>query len=252
MGYATASVFALMYLDLQTNAPKLRYWILFLTGLLSGVFPLLNVINPTFAPTLYEWLFPLSFIYNLSLLLTGTYVWVKGFVYARFYVLGWFFIVSSMFVYIFLLVGIIEKNDFTQNVVYAGFAIEAVFFALALGDRLNQLKKEKKLVVNKNIALIESRNKLLAEQAFINAHLMRAPICRIMGLSNLLRLEVDGKTSLKLIKMIEESTDELDVLTGKISEILEKNGYYDDYEINFGEVKNNIQNELERVKILKK
>ncbi|HEX5167818.1 MAG TPA: hypothetical protein VFW11_01490 [Cyclobacteriaceae bacterium] len=44
-------------------------------------------------------------------------------------------------------------------------------------------------IVEERINGIEEKNRELAEYAFINAHLLRAPICRLLGIINLMEIE---------------------------------------------------------------
>jgi hypothetical protein len=44
-------------------------------------------------------------------------------------------------------------------------------------------------IVDERIKGIEEKNKQLAEYAFINAHLLRAPICRMLGIITLMEIE---------------------------------------------------------------
>lgn len=240
IGYLAPMFFALLYLDMKRTAPYFRLWIIGVTSILTIVLPFLFFTNLVNMGELTPWMFLFSFVYNISLFVSGIYVWYKGTKNARFYVFGWFFVVASMIIYIFSLSGMIEQNIFTENIIYCGFAAEAVLFAIALGDRMNILKKEKNKILSDHLGLVRDQNRMLATQAFMNSHVLRTPLSRIMGLVNLLKKKWSGKEDKELIDLIENSTDEMDDITRKISSMLETNGYFDQYQSDFQEVQKDI------------
>ncbi len=66
---------------------------------------------------------------------------------------------------------------------------------------------------------IEEKNKALSEYAFINAHLLRAPLSRIIGLSDLMERDaING--SRKYIVEIKELAEKMDKVVRKISDVL--------------------------------
>jgi PAS domain S-box-containing protein len=71
----------------------------------------------------------------------------------------------------------------------------------------------------RHIATIEEQNKTFREIAWIQSHVVRAPLSRLMGLINLLDLK-DSETSeenLELINYIKNSAEELDKIIRDIS-----------------------------------
>nr|WP_236676355.1 GAF domain-containing protein [Chryseolinea lacunae] len=66
---------------------------------------------------------------------------------------------------------------------------------------------------------LEAQNKRLSEYAFINSHLLRGPLSRILGLINLLDHDKDLKES-DLIVPLRKSGEELDQIVRKITEAL--------------------------------
>lgn len=67
---------------------------------------------------------------------------------------------------------------------------------------------------------LEIQNKQLAEYAFINSHLLRGPLSRILGLINLIEHDPDQKAE-KLIELLKISSRELDHVVQKITETLQ-------------------------------
>ena len=162
--YFCISWFSTNYLGLAHYAPKYYYWIGILTLVYVIVFPCLNLLHWVDFVTLINAFQAMALVYYFSLLMSGLYVWRKGYKNARFYVLGWFFLISSVFVFVLAINGILPLNLFTYHCMYLGFGLEALMFSLALGDRLNTLKKEKEQAQAKNLFLIKEQNTLLEQK----------------------------------------------------------------------------------------
>jgi hypothetical protein len=67
---------------------------------------------------------------------------------------------------------------------------------------------------------LNKRNKQLMDFAFTNAHHIRGPICRLLGLQNLLAVTEDKEEILKISQYMLSSVSELDSITKKTSEQL--------------------------------
>ena len=73
---------------------------------------------------------------------------------------------------------------------------------------------------------LEDQNKQLAEYAYINAHLLRGPLCSILGLVNILETEIDNKKH-PLIFHMKKSTGELHEVVKRITKAIEKGSHFD-------------------------
>ncbi len=90
-----------------------------------------------------------------------------------------------------------------------------------INDHLEERVKERTLS-------LEQQNKYLAEYAFINSHLLRGPLARIMGLINIMEKESTDNAELNLIcKHLKTSTSELDEVVGKINSNLNSGKHFD-------------------------
>jgi hypothetical protein len=67
---------------------------------------------------------------------------------------------------------------------------------------------------------LANKNKLLTDFAFTNAHHIRGPICRLLGLENLLSQTHDTEEILKIANYMSVSIKEIDLVTRKTSERL--------------------------------
>ncbi|MBU2913257.1 sensor histidine kinase [Reichenbachiella agariperforans] len=241
IGYLTGAIFAILYLDLKNTAPRFRVWIILLTFILVVIVPLLDVSRWFHVGIMAKIVSTTSLVFNLSLWFSGLYVWIKGRIeHAHYYVLGWLFAIAGMVLFILSTNGIIPYTDFVEQSFFYGFAIEAVLFAFALGDRMNVLKKEKRALEVEYLDYTKEQNWLLAQQSFMNSHLLRAPLSRILGLLNLLKFTHSKEESDLYIEHIERSTVEMDGIAKKMSVMLEKEGYMNQYETEFNEVRKSI------------
>jgi signal transduction histidine kinase len=100
----------------------------------------------------------------------------------------------------------------------------------AYGEELLASEEELKLI-NENLNnLVENRTQALIKQnekivqhAFINAHKVRSPLARIVGLVNLIKYEVKLEANGKeLIHRLHTSTDELDIILKEVRLNLEE------------------------------
>lgn len=90
----------------------------------------------------------------------------------------------------------------------------------SVNDQLTTLNNSLEETVISRTAELEIQNKQLTEYAFINSHLLRAPLARVLGLSQLIMLEKINVRDKELIDALLTSTAELDEIIRKISELL--------------------------------
>lgn len=245
IGYLSGGLFALIYLDLWKTAPRFAKVIIALMIVLVVIVPILDASLLVPIGTMAQIVSIASLLFNLNLWGASVYVWIKGLANARFYATGWLFAISSMVLFILSTNGVIPYNTFIEQSFYYGFAIEAVLFAFALGDRMNVLKKEKRELEKAHVNYITEQNRLLAKQSFMNSHLLRAPLSRILGLVGLMKFPNSEEENAHFVDLIETSTKEMDSIAKKMSAMLEEEGYLDEYQEDFEEVKQSIYKELQ-------
>lgn len=276
LGFIIPSLFAFKYLNIKNNAPRLFFWILFLTIILGVVFPIIRFFNIADLISLEAPSYLLSILYNLSLWFTGVYLWIKGQRNAGFYVIAWFFVLITMFVFMLIVLQVLPHGDYVMTVLYFGFGMETILFAIALGNRFNKLKKEKEKVQTENLRLMKEKNEeldlkiaektkelqtandeisaqneemlqmnekleqtvlersnmliqqnqYLKDYAFTNAHKVRGPLARILGLAMLIEREKNNPEVFTYIEYILESAYELDEVIKYMDDILNKAKLY--------------------------
>lgn len=89
---------------------------------------------------------------------------------------------------------------------------------LALNDELSSLNGSLENAVMNRTKTLEEQNKQLSEYAFINSHLLRAPVSRILGLVNLAKK--DSINESKILEGLTDATKELDGIVRNITQVL--------------------------------
>lgn len=87
-------------------------------------------------------------------------------------------------------------------------------------EQLADLNRNLEAAVRKRTHELEFQNQQLTEYAFINSHLLRAPLARILGLAHVITREVNTLQEKELLHALEQSANELDQIIRKISELL--------------------------------
>lgn len=95
-------------------------------------------------------------------------------------------------------------------------------------DKINKVNEEIKSIndnlehlVHERAEQIKIQNQQLKEYAFFNAHKVRGPLARILGLIQLIKIDPSMVESEKLLDKLEDASEELDKTIGDINAILE-------------------------------
>lgn len=70
---------------------------------------------------------------------------------------------------------------------------------------------------------LETRNRQLAEYAFINSHVLRGPLSTLMGLLNLVRYSELPQEEMQLFEYMKATADKLDTVVNKINTAVSTN-----------------------------
>lgn len=210
------SLFATYYLNLPKFAPRLNRWIWILTLVVVVVVPVLSILEYPGLVHIIEPAQVIILLYFFLIFSTSIYVWRKGHSNARFYVLGWFFTIASIFIHLFALQGILPGHHLFHNSPYIGVSCEALLFALALGDRLNSLKKEKDLVRAENLRIIEEQNDILAQKVEEKTSALQTAYEEVQ--TNNEELKITQEVVASHNKLLEERNEELSLYRNRIGQ----------------------------------
>lgn len=158
--YFFVGMFCIKYLNVKDKLPISYKIIIIEIILLSFVSPLLNIFGLELEKIINAFQVVVLLLY-LTCIITAYYMMFKGNKYARFYVLGWTFMIVHVFIFFATVNGFFPYNNFSRNALYFGVGIEVWMFSLALGDRINLIRLEKEQAQEQYIDLVNSQNELL-------------------------------------------------------------------------------------------
>lgn len=123
-----------------------------------------------------------------------------------------------------------RKNDTSDYWYFVNkkFSENGKEYILGVGIDISDRKIMERELEHRNYNLkdmlgdLQSRNKQLAEYAFINSHLLRAPLARILGLAELVTKRVILSEHKELLENFKVSAHELDTIVSKINDVLDK------------------------------
>ena len=95
---------------------------------------------------------------------TAIYVYKRGNKQARFFIVGWSFLIIGFFLSIIDALGIYSIMHNVPILVLVFTAIEALFLLLAFVDKLNILQKQKDIIDNKLLDELHARNIIIKEE----------------------------------------------------------------------------------------
>jgi len=167
-------LFSTKFLNTKVNAPKFHRYLTVITVLLAipvcielsgDVWNADNVVN----------LF--SVVIPFSLLMTGIYVYRKGYKAAKFYIIAWIPFLVSIIVFTLAMQNIIPSTALTKKSMELGSAFEVLLISLALADRINVYKAEREqaqhqllLSSRENERLVRNQNVLLEQKVTERTH----------------------------------------------------------------------------------
>ncbi len=91
---------------------------------------------------------------------------------------------------------------------------------LNLNKRVFELNEVLEQRVSERTQELTNRNKILSDYAHMNAHLLRTPVTRIMGLIELLRITEDPEEKKKVQEILMTSAEDLDTVVRSINDRL--------------------------------
>jgi class 3 adenylate cyclase len=159
--YAFVGLFCIKYLNLGEKKGKwIKRSLLFGIVVLSVLFPILNLWLGTFGALITPFQ-GLLLLFYLTCLFTSYYFAFRKDKQARFYAIGWTFMIVFVFIFFAVINGFLPFNPFMRNALYFGVACEVWMFSLALGDRMNIIRREKEQMQVENLRLVQEQNAML-------------------------------------------------------------------------------------------
>lgn len=202
---------------LKAKKKDLVYKITVFHVLVSLLIAVINIVTGHFIAYIqFSQLFSLSFY--IYIFIYSLWQYKNGNINARFVVFGFSFYLLGVVVFLADTLGLLPHNFFTLNAIVFGTSLEVFMFSIALGDRINIMREERKashaallaktqenerLVMEQNILLekkVAERTALLDQQAkqlsmanstkdqlfSIIGHDLRTPIAGLQGVLTLI------------------------------------------------------------------
>ncbi|OUS28838.1 hypothetical protein A9Q99_10645 [Gammaproteobacteria bacterium 45_16_T64] len=129
---------------------------------------------------------------------------------ARFFLIAWICLIIGSVIWLLTLQGVIAFNEYSALSAHTGAALETILLSMALGDRINQIRKEKDKIEAGAKKQLEESNRLLAgsnhfkdEFLSVISHELRTPMNGVYGATELLEftdLDSEQKDHIKTIK----------------------------------------------------
>jgi len=91
----------------------------------------------------------------------------------------------------------------------------------SMNERILEINQNLERLVAERTVALERQNHQLIEYAFINAHKVRGPLARVMGLANLLALAPCTDEQKKILELLYRATAELDEITKSITAVVQ-------------------------------
>ncbi len=159
-----AIAFARQFLRMKETAPRFNqglyvFQALYILASLARIlgydslsFQLLDITGGTVA------LYGLAFSIWLS---------IKGNRDAKFYLIAWLLFISGIIIYVLRNLGVLPFNALTSSGLQIGSAGEIILLSLALGDRINRLRKEREMALDQSLKLSKENAKIILEQNIV-------------------------------------------------------------------------------------
>ena len=196
---ATTALFTIFFLKLSETLPKVFLVLCAFVACFILDISLIGILPYSVLLKVSIFLFSVGAI---ILIVSAGLCWRAGYTPARIYVMAWAAMLIGVVVFSLKTLGFIEANFITNNAATFGSAIEVFLLSLAIGDRINLERNERKEVQQKLMAtqneLLEANNKALTlakqsdqiKQQFLStmSHELRTPLNGILGCTQLLKV----------------------------------------------------------------
>lgn len=153
--FITLTAFTMVFLNLKNKMPKLGKLIVVLTAFQT--IPILFTLNDDYT-LFFTSLMPVAALQLITILTASIYLAWKGSRSAKIYTLAWGILIISVLIYFTQVIGAIPANSLTSNIINVGSLIEMLALALALVDKINQMKQQQTQALKTNLSIQQENN----------------------------------------------------------------------------------------------
>lgn len=116
-------------------------------------------------------------------------------------------------------------GDFLSYTIIVNERLKQNLLLQEKNQEISRINENLETIVKSRTKELEQKNKQLTEYAFINSHILRAPVARISGLYNIFRMETkDMMRDPDILSHMEGSIEELQLITTQINQAIEESG----------------------------
>lgn len=209
----TSIIFSVYFLELKKHLKNMFYTLMIMFYIL--IIPIvLNFMGYNlFASKITQLIIFFSFF---IIIISAFFSYVKGYNFARFFIIGWIGFVGSVMIYILKTANILPLNVWTANSMQIGSSWEMLLLSLALADRINlyrqKIKASEKELQNLN-QVLTSQNKRLQEYTYMVSHNLRGPVANLLGMIDLYdEINIQNSFNKEVIKHIKTASENLDTI----------------------------------------
>lgn len=141
--------FTRVFLDLRRTAPRFDLVLKIIFMAILGCYVVLAVAGVGAASRTFNTLLLPAL---LAMMVSGVMLFLRGYRPARFFVAGFCFLLAGAIVSNLKVLGVVPPNLFTVNAIAMGSALEVLLFALALAERIQNLREERQKAVEQALA----------------------------------------------------------------------------------------------------
>ena len=157
----SATFFTIFFLQTAFYTPRVHKFLLAFIGIyLVGI--ICNFLG--FYAVSYSILNLNSLASGITVLTASTYIAIRGFRSAYFYLIAWSALIISLIVLVLRNLNVLPYNNFTAYIIYIGSGIEITLLSVALADKINILSKETAMSQAQALQASQENEKLIREQ----------------------------------------------------------------------------------------
>ncbi|MBO9699133.1 MAG: GHKL domain-containing protein [Sporocytophaga sp.] len=130
--------------------------------LVTAILAILKIYNISYFLVLFN-----AAMVSAYMLIVGFLILRKGYKPAKFFLLGWSWMLVGIIIYVLKDFQILGNNIFTNYTMPAGSAMEVILLSFALADRINTLKQEKEISQAEAIRAMAENDRIIREQNII-------------------------------------------------------------------------------------